>query len=119
MGRINCFIPFANAEQAKLTVQNLKAEELVSKIFLLATDDSQGAIDGCEIIKVKNLAASSTMKAIAEHADDDYVLYYNKYNTLKFAPFAVERFVKLADDSQAGMLYADHYNVTEGGARLP
>ena len=116
MGRINCFIPFANAEQAKLTVQNLKAEELVSKIFLLATDDSQGAIDGCEIIKVKNLAASSTMKAIAEHADDDYVLYYNKYNTLKFAPFAVERFVKLADDSQAGMLYADHYNVTEGGA---
>ena len=59
MGRINCFIPFANAEQAKLTVQNLKAEELVSKIFLLATDDSQGAIDGCEIIKVKNLAASS------------------------------------------------------------
>ena len=52
MARINCFIPFANAEQAKLTVQNLKAEELVSNIYLLATEDSQCEIEGFEIINL-------------------------------------------------------------------
>ena len=116
MARINCFIPFANAEQALPTIDNLKANDLVNKIYLLANNDSTGSIDGCEIIKVSALNASSTMQAIAQKADADYVMLYTKYDTLKFAPFAIERFVKLADDSNSGMMYADHYNVTENGA---
>ena len=116
MARINCFIPFANAEQALPTIENLKANDLVNKIYLLANNDSAGSIDGCEIIKVSALNASSTMQAIAQKADADYVMLYTKYDTLKFAPFAIERFVKLADDSNSGMMYADHYNVTENGA---
>ena len=32
MGRINCFIPFSNAEQAAQTIQNLKEQELVNKL---------------------------------------------------------------------------------------
>lgn len=116
MGRINCFIPFAEAQQAQQTVENLKANELVSKIYLLAGPEAKGSIEGCEVINVKGLTASATIKAIAQRADADYVLLYTKYNTLKFSPYAVERFVKLADDTQSGMLYADHYNVTDKGA---
>ena len=116
MGRINCFIPFASPEQVAQTVASLKADELVNKIYLLADGDVANAVDGCEVIKIKGLTSSATMRAIAEHADADYVMLYTKYTTLKFAPFAIERFVKLADDSQSGMLYADHYNVTENGA---
>ncbi len=39
MGRINCFIPFVSAEQAAQTIEHLKNEELVNKIYLLATVD--------------------------------------------------------------------------------
>ena len=115
MGRINCFIPFANAEQATQTIQHLKGEELVNKIYLL-TGEAVAAVEGCELLPVKGLTSSETMRAIAAHADADYVLLYTKHDTLKMAPFAVERFVKLADDTRSGMLYADHYNVTESGA---
>ncbi|MBQ0069442.1 MAG: glycosyltransferase family 2 protein, partial [Bacteroidales bacterium] len=116
MGRINCFIPFANAEQAKATIEGLKANELVNKIYLLANAEAEGTVEGCEVININNLTSTATMKAIAEKADADFTLVYTKYVSLKFAPFAIERFVKLAEDSQAGMLYADHYNVTEKGA---
>ena len=117
MGRINCFIPFATAEQAAQTIENLKKNALVAKIYLLATsEDVTAGIDGCELLHVKGLTASDTMRSIAEHADADYVMLYTKYDTLKFAPFAIERFVKIADVSQAGLLYADHYNVTDKGA---
>ena len=116
MGRINCFIPFANAEQAAQTIQNLKEQELVNKIYLLATEEGATAVEGCEFMPVKGLTASATMLAIAERADADYVLLYTKYDTLKMAPFALERFAKLGDDTCSGMLYADHYNVTEDGA---
>ena len=116
MGRINCFIPFANAEQAAQTIQNLKEQELVNKIYLLATVDGATAVEGCELLPVKGLTASATMRAIAECADADYVLLYTKYDTLKMGPFSLERFAKLGDDTRSGMLYADHYNVTEKGA---
>lgn len=116
MGTINCFIPFAEVEQAKSTVASLKSSQLVNKIYLLSNEDAKGTVEGCEVIKVKNLTATSTMKAIAEHADADFVLLYTKYNTLKFAPFAVERFVKIISDSYSGMVYADHYNVAGDNA---
>ncbi len=116
MGRINCFIPFANAAQVGQTVENLKNNELVNKIYLLANAEAEGSVEGCEVINVKNLTASATLKAIAEKADADFVLFYTKYNTLKFAPFAIERFVKIAEDSQSALCYADHYNVTDKGA---
>ena len=116
MGRINCFIPFATAEQAEQTIQGLKANELVNKIYLLASAEVTDTVEGCELLRVGGLNASATMRAIAEKADADYVMLYTKHDTLKFAPFAIERFVKLADDTQSGMLYADHYNVTERGA---
>ncbi len=116
MGRINCFIPFANAEQAKATIEGLKANELVNKIYLLANAEAEGTVEGCEVINVNNLTSTATMKAIAEKADTDFTMVYTKYVSLKFAPFAIERFVSLAQDSRAGMLYADHYNVTDKGA---
>ena len=41
MTKINCFIPFASAEQAQATVDGLKSNPLVNKIFLLAGDEEE------------------------------------------------------------------------------
>ena len=111
MRTINCFIPFLNAEQVKATIAGLKACELVNKIYLLAGADAEGEVEGCEKIAIKGLNSSDTMKKIAAKADADYVMLYIKHNTLKFGMFAIERMLHIADDSAAGMVYADHYNV--------
>lgn len=111
MRTINCFIPFLNAEQVKTTIAGLKACELVNKIYLLAGVDSEGTVEGCEKIEIKGLNSSDTMKKIAAKADADYVMLYTKHNTLEFGMFAIERMLHIADDSAAGMVYADHYNV--------
>lgn len=112
MKTINCFIPFINAEQAKATVEGLRSNEFCGKIYLLKNEESEGTIDGCEEIAIKGLTSTDTMKKIAAAADTEYILFYTKYNTLVMGMFAQERMVKLADDSQAAMLYADHYNVS-------
>ena len=111
---INCFVPFADAAQASATVEGLKQSNLVSKIFLLATDSAAKAIEGCELITVDSLNSSATMKRIAAAADSDFILLYTKYNNLVMGYFALDRFVRLAEDSKAGMLYADSYTVVEG-----
>lgn len=111
---INCFLPYADEAQVKNTVEGLKASPLVTKIFLLATDPALKAVDGCELINIDALNSSSTMKKIAAAADADYILLYTKYNNLVMGYFALDRFVRLAHDSKAGMLYADSYTIVEG-----
>ena len=114
MKKLNFFIPFVNEAQVKNTICGLTQCELVSKICLLAGDDAQGSVEGCEKIAVKGIKSTDTMKKIAAAADGDYIVLYTKYNTLDFGMFAIERMVRIADDSDAGMVYADHYNVVGG-----
>lgn len=111
MKRINCFIPFVNKEQVQTTIDGLKTNSLVDKIFLLSTEESNETVDGCELIKIEAPNASTTMKAIAKNASAEYTLLYTKDTTLELGYFALERMLQIADDSKAGMVYADHYQI--------
>lgn len=111
---INCFVPFADTNQAAATVSALRESSLVSKIYLLSTDTNAAAEFGCDIIYIDSLNSSATMKKIADAADADYILLYTKYDTLVPGYLALDRFVRLAHDSKAGMLYADSYVVVDG-----
>lgn len=111
---VNCFIPYADAAQVEKTVQGLLTSGLAGKIYLLATDETSNPISGCEILHIPALNASATMRAIAAHSDADYTLLYTKYTTLELGMFALERMIRIAKDSSAGMVYADHYQVVEG-----
>ena len=111
---INCFIPFANAAQAEKTVQSLQSSDLIKKIYLLTTETTAPPLPGCDILTVSALNSSATMRAVATHSDADYTLLYTKYTTLSPGMFAFERMIHIAKDSNAGMVYADHYQVAEG-----
>ena len=111
---INCFIPFADAAQAEKTIQGLKSSNLVKDIYLLVTEDTEVPLQGCRILHVPALNSTATMRIIAAHSDADYTLFYTKYTTLKLGMFALERMTRIAEDSVAGMVYADHYQVSEG-----
>ncbi|MGM9846027.1 MAG: glycosyltransferase family 2 protein [Muribaculaceae bacterium] len=111
---IHCFVPYADEAQVKATIEALKQSDLVTKITLLATEATEAPVLGCDVIVTEGLNASSTMKKIAEAATADYILLYTKYNKLVPGYFALERFVRLAEDSQAGMLYSDSYTVIDG-----
>ena len=114
MKTINCFIPYADAQQVQATVDGLRQNALVTKIFLLATDANAAAVEGCEVINIDALNSSATMKKIAAAAEGDYTLFYTKYNNLVMGYLALERMVRLANDSKAAMVYADSYEVVEG-----
>lgn len=115
MKKINCFVPYAGEAQIESTVKSLQATGLVNKIYLLGTEDKNNtAMTACDFISVKSLNASETFKSIAAHSDADYTLLYTKYTTLDIGFFALERMIHIMDDSDAGMVYADHYQIVDG-----
>lgn len=111
---IDCFIPYVDAAQAKATIDGLRESALVNNIYLLATDAAATAVEGCTMVHIDALNSSDTMLKIAEAAKAPYTLLYTKYNNLVMGYFALDRFVRLAGDSKAGMMYADSYTVIEG-----
>lgn len=58
--------------------------------------------------------SSTAMKTIAEKTDAEYTLLYTKETTLELGMFALERMMHIAEDSDAGMVYADHYQIADG-----
>lgn len=115
MKRINCFIPFQSAGQVNVTVRNLKKENEVNKIFLLKTEESSDElVEGCEVISVQSLKSTDCIRKIAAVSDADYSMIYTKFTELSFGLFAIERFLNIADDTSAAMVYADHFNEAGG-----
>jgi hypothetical protein len=115
--QINCFIPFQNREQAQKSVASLETSPLVKNIFLLSDGDCKESIEGYTTLNVGSLRSTAAVKAIAEKADAEYTLIYTKSTELRFGMFALERMLRIASDSDAGMVYADHYKIMNGEKR--
>ncbi len=114
---IDCFVPFDSLPQVATTVANLRQCGNVAKVYLLCRGDVPVECpEGCEFVKTAScLEATSTMRKIADLVDGDYVLIYTKHTTLQLGLYALERMMQVAADSGAGMVYADHYNVSASG----
>lgn len=108
---VNCFIPFEDVNQVKETVTALRALELVNKIYLLTGNNCKSKVEGCEVIAIDSLKSTDTIKKIANNAGTDYTLIYTKQADLRLGYFALDRMIQIAQDSDAGLIYADHYQV--------
>lgn len=113
MKKISCYIPYVGKEQVEETVQGLQETGLVKKIYLLTSDKELEALSGCELLIAEKPQSTETIQAIAQSTDAEYTLLYTKETTLKMGMFALERMIMLAEDSGAGMVYADRYQVKE------
>ncbi|PKO98097.1 MAG: glycosyl transferase [Bacteroidetes bacterium HGW-Bacteroidetes-8] len=111
---VNCFIPYQDKAQVEQTVKGLKESMLVNKIYLLSTQASAQQIEGCEIVHIESLKCTPAIKKIAERSDSQFSLIYTKESTLVLGLFALERMVKLATDTSAAMVYADHFQIIDG-----
>lgn len=115
---IDCFLPCGDSSLILDTIEILKKSENIINIFLL-TDNSDIAVpENCRVIIAKNVTSTATMKRIAELAESDYILLNTKYDTILPGYLSMERWIKIAEDSGAGMLYSDSY-VESDGVRNP
>ena len=116
--KIDCFLPCDDLEAAQHTVKQLRGNKTIQHIFLLVTEllsaeDSKRFKD-CQQILVDNLSSSNTIMSIAENASAEYALLQTKPRQLLLGEGALERILRVASDSDAAMVYADHYDIIGG-----
>ncbi len=113
MKKMDCFIPLGEAVHALQSIDYMNKSGVVNRIFLLTTNPEY-SLPGYETIVVDNLQSSATVAQIAAKAETDYVLIYTKTTVLGIGYFSLERMVKIAEETGAGMLYSDYNNVQSG-----
>ncbi len=114
MKPINCFIAYNDVAQAEKTALNLLQSDLVNTVYLLSTTAGSSSIAGCEHIEIDSLQSSATIKKISEKSTTHFSLIYTKDTELELGQYALERFYHIARDTQAGLVYADYYQIAEG-----
>lgn len=123
MNNIDCFLPAASALQATATVEGLIHQPEVNHVYLLhASPDTVHSPNdlaslNLPLIEVSSLQAWKTVVEIARIATAPYTLIYTKYTHLEMGYLALERFLQLAQDTQAALLYADHFQIIAGQRR--
>ncbi len=70
--------------------------------------------EGCTFVITDRLESSNTIVSIAENTDADYVIICTRHTTIGWGNNTLERFLRVADDTDAVMVYADHYKMVEG-----
>lgn len=115
LSRIDCFIPYGTKEQFAALAELLKQDPIVHDIYGLTGKDNSYTIPSyCTAVGTDAPFSTQAILQIAEHCQADYCLYYQKALPLQLGFHALERFVRVADDTNAVMLYADHYSLREG-----
>ena len=98
MKKITCFVPYIDESQAGKTLSALRNSQLVDKVVCLD----------------EPVFKSETIRRIAAESNADYALVYTKTTTLELGYMALERLLQIAQDTNAGLVYADHYQVKGG-----
>lgn len=115
--KIDLFLPCEDLDVAQEALLELHDNKTVQHINLLVSADfaaSHQVPDGCTFIVVDRLESSNTVSSIAENTDADYVIICTKATPIRWGLYALERFLRTADDMGAVMVYSDHYSVQEG-----
>lgn len=111
--KIDCFIPYNSPSQVAATVESIKQTGLAGTIWLLTSDADATPLEDCRLLPVTSLTATATICAIAACSTTTYTLIYTKHSTLNLGMFALQRMLRIGNDSGAGMLYADYYLETD------
>lgn len=116
--KIDCFLPEGGSNELEMTIASLKASPLVGRIVVMQTGESQPAdSEDSECVRIDSLRSSATMRQIAAMSKASFTLIYLKSQYLSMGYLALERMVRVAEDTQAGMVYADHYQTSAAGER--
>lgn len=115
--KIDLFLPCEYIDDAQNALSVLHEYKTVQHIHFLVSADFAAhhqVPEGCTFVITGRLESSNTIVSIAENTDADYVMICTRHTTIGWGNNTLERFLRVADDTDAVMVYADHYKMVEG-----
>ncbi len=103
--KITCILPFGKGSETINTVRELESNACVDKVIVLEDE-------------AEKLQQTSVLRKLVGETSTDYVLIYTQSLQLKLGAYALERMLKTAIDTEAGLVYADCYKIKDGKQQI-
>ncbi len=115
MARINCFLPLGKPGMWDGTISELLQSGLVNRIYLMGPDRPGDLPEACSFLKTNGNLGTDAFRKIADRsADAGFTMIITGETPVSFGMLALERFVQVARDVNATMVYSDHFDLVEG-----
>ncbi len=115
--KIDCFIPCTSFNNIEGTLQDMRLNKTIQHINLLVAEgcniDTE-VVKDCTLMTIGNLMSTKTLLDIEAHTDAEFILLSLKTTPVNLGLHALDRLLRVATDSGAGMVYADSYVLKDG-----
>jgi hypothetical protein len=114
INKLTVFLPYNGDKIILQTVEELKQSQLVKNIFLLSPKGLEESLPGCKTLQIDSLFSLNSVEIVSKNTDTDLMLFITKEVSIKLHPNALERFVSVIEDTNAGFVFSDFYETKSG-----
>lgn len=111
---ITVFLPFSTEPYFSSTLREFTSSPLVKKVIVAHDGGFVSTDDKCSGMTVDAMTSGKTLNALLSKVTTPFLLLINQAQSITLNQAALERFVQIAGDTKAGMIYSDFYEVKEG-----
>ena len=111
---ITIFLQHSNPKENEKTIKRFNESELVKEIILISSEEKFSSFENVRVIKSLNYRSSDTIKLFAQYASTEYTLVVLDENAINPGEFCLERFIQIAQNTNAALVYSDFYEEEKG-----
>ena len=124
--KIDFFLAWTESLELRNTAASLAQSDVVDHLYIVTSARDEEEFDVAENVSVlhaDNVTGTKFFRQVVARANSEYVALYLKPQSLTLGYRCLERFLQVADDSNAVMVYSDHYSmkndVREENPKIP
>lgn len=106
------FIPYNDSIKIREITNSLRSSQLIEEIYLIAAE-SVVIPKSFQVLNAESLFNTSTIKAISQETDSEYIILFLRPEEIIFEKFAIKRILDVAELTGSGLLYSDHYEINK------
>lgn len=114
--KITIVLPKGSSDANQITISRLRDNSLVEQILLLGNDTNK--LNADKIIQITDFQSTDTFKKFSAEINTDYLLLFLSDKSILPGQFMLNRFLQVAENTNAGIVYSDFYEA-ENGALHP
>jgi hypothetical protein len=114
MSTITVVLPFSPEPYFEQSMNFLAAEPAIKKIIVAHDGSFTGTFAKTEAIQVESLTSGKTLNAIISTLSTAHLLFITQAQEIVFGQRAIARFLDIAAQTNAGMVYSDYYDIKNG-----
>ena len=114
MGKITAVIPFSAKSYFTGMIQPLMESPLIDKVIVLHDSSFKSPWPKGEGMQAESLTSGKALNKLIEKISTDFLFILTQSQEIHITPGALERFIDVAESTDAGMVYCDYLEKKNG-----